>query len=275
MNQKPEWIKTIMVLLSICCISIGLKVQAADNLDCISLNRDFSQLQQAKTKGLYRHSNSSDKTEFNYAGQSTFADYLAYSRQMINSNNPQASRPCPIATPVTVLRQQRQDELRVADLIAPFELRQPNNKKAILLIHGLTDSPFLFHDLAGFFYQQGFSVRTLLLPGHATAPSDLLDVSYRQWQQAARYAIERTTLDFEQVYLGGFSTGGALIFDYLLRQPDVSPNIAGLLMWSPASQAKDPLAFLAGIVDWIPGLDWVNQGADTDFAKYESFAFNA
>ena len=160
-------------------------------------------------------------------------------------------------------------------MVAPFELAQDNNDKAILLIHGLTDSPFSFHDLSQYFFQQDFTVRTLLLPGHAIAPSELLNVDYEEWQQAAKFAIEETLSDYQQVYLGGLSTGGALIFDYLMQQKYVDTNIKGLFMWSPASKAKSDLVWLAQYIDAIPFVDWLDLDADIDFAKYESFPYNA
>ena len=164
---------------------------------------------------------------------------------------------------------------QVSQLVAPFELAQDNNDKAILLIHGLTDSPFSFHDLSQFFYQQGFSVRTMLLPGHGMAPSELLTVDYNEWQQATRFAIEQTLNDYQQVYLGGLSTGGALIFDYLMQKKNIDEKIKGLFMWSPASKAKSDLAWLAKYIDAIPFVDWLDLDADIDFAKYESFPYNA
>ena len=271
---------SIATLLLVFCFT----AVAAPALDCVSVHQDFSHLQVAKAQGLYRDSQSADAPVFQFAALPPFSEYLAFSSQLIESRNPHAARPCPISSPVTAIQhsanqhpanQQSSQPVRVSDLIQPFELRQPDQKKAILLIHGLTDSPYLFHDLAGYFYQQGFTVRTLLLPGHGTVPADLIDVTDLQWRQAAQYAIERTVQDFDQVYLGGFSTGGALIFDYLMHKTSVSNKIAGLLMWSPASAPKDSMAFLAGVVDLIPGFDWLDKGADTDFAKYESFAINA
>ena len=192
--------------------------------------------------------------------------------------NPQGERPCPIVSPTTrVLAKQNKwpEQGRVSDLVAPFELSQENNNKGILLLHGLTDSPYVFHDLAAFYHQQGFTVRTLLLPGHGTAASDLIDVDVEQWRTAASYGIGRMLLDFEQVYLGGFSTGGALILDYLMAREDVDDKVSGVFLWSPASKASSDLAWLARYVDAIPFVDWLGKEADTDFAKYESFPFNA
>lgn len=46
-------------------------------------------------------------------------------------------------------------------------------------------------------------------------------------------------------------------------------------MWSPASKAKNDSSWLAQYVDWIPFVDWIDLDSDTDFAKYESFPYNA
>ncbi|MEI6895307.1 MAG: alpha/beta fold hydrolase [Colwellia sp.] len=212
---------------------------------------------------------------------SNYQQYLIAAYQVIENRNPKANMPCPIITDTyRQLAQQNHWSAtpKISQLVAPYELTQSsqnNETKAILLIHGLTDSPFSFHDLSQFFYQQGFTVRTLLMPGHGTAPSDLLTVEYSAWQQAARFAIEQTLKDFDEVYLGGLSTGGALIFDYLMQQKQIDKKIKGLFMWSPASKAKSDFAWLAKYVDMIPFVDWINLDADIDFAKYESFPFNA
>ena len=84
--------------------------------------------------------------------------------------------------------------------------------------------------------------------------------------------------DFDQVLLGGFSTGSALILDQLVRgkwtESEMS-KFAGTLNWSPASKAKSDFAWMAKYIDYVPYMDYVNKGADIDFAKYESFPFNA
>ncbi|MGJ8693079.1 MAG: alpha/beta hydrolase [Thalassotalea sp.] len=256
--------------------------------DCLTINQDPDYILQLIGSGQYRKANKVSKAalpSFDFKVSNSFAQYLAYAEQWVALKKPLAELPCPINTKtVTLIAQQKSDlsATKVKQLVAPFELKQAPKSaqsdiptKAMVLIHGLTDSPFLFHDLADFFYQQGFTVRTLLLPGHGTAPSDLLDVSYQDWQQAADYIIDRTLLDFDQVYLGGFSTGGALIFNHLMQQKTVNSKIKGMLMWSPASKAKSELAWLAGYIDYLPFVDWVDKDADIDFAKYESFPFNA
>ncbi|WP_259337931.1 carboxylesterase [Colwellia sp. RSH04] len=253
----------------------------AKQATCLDFSFEQKDIEQQIAAGKYRESHNplaDERIHFSFETNLSFDQYIQYSHQLIAAQNPRAELPCPIYTKtfnqLAVLNSWAK-EPTIAQLVAPFELTQPDAKKAVLLIHGLTDSPYSFHDLAQFFYQQGFTVRTLLLPGHGTAPAQLQDVSYQEWQQAAKYGIERTLQDFEQVYLGGFSTGGALIFDYLMHQEVVDEKISGLLMWSPASKAKSDLAWLAKYVDYIPFVDWIDLSMDADFAKYESFPYNA
>lgn len=251
--------------------------------DCVTINQDVEHMLTLKASGEFRTSlrpQALADVRFNFQSNQPFEDYLAYAEKLVELKKPQAHIPCPINTATQTLYAQQRNEpspraLTVKDFVIPFELKQNNNDKVIVLIHGLTDSPYSFHDLAYYFYQQGFNVRTLLLPGHGTAPSDLLGISYHDWQQAADYIIKRSLLDYEQVYLGGFSTGGALIFNHLMQQQQVSEKIKALFMWSPASKAKSNLAWLAAWVDYIPFVDWVDKEGDIDFAKYESFPFNA
>ncbi len=246
--------------------------------DCLSIQDDYVSLIES---GKYRFANEVEGellANVDFKKLSSYQEYLTNAYQVVVNKNPRASMPCPIVTETyqqLAKKNQWSKTPKVSQLVAPFELTQNTNEKAILLIHGLTDSPFSFHDLSQFFYQQGFTVRTLLLPGHGVAPSELLNTDYQAWQQAATFAIDQTLNDYEQVYLGGLSTGGALIFNYLMQQKQVDEKIKGLFMWSPATKAKSDLAWLAQYIDGIPFVDWIDLDADIDFAKYESFPYNA
>jgi len=261
--------------------SLAAEADKAGSRDCLAANWDYAGIEQLISDGRYRYvrQDADNKhPEFSFNSELDFGQYLQHATRLIESANPRANRPCPLFTDTYKLLAQQNNwsgTPNVSRLVAPFELKQAKAGKAILLIHGLTDSPFMFHDLAHFYYRQGFTVRTLLLPGHGTAASDLLEVELSQWQQAAAYGITRMLKDFDQVYLGGFSTGGALILDYLQRQQAPDAKIKGVFMWSPASKAYSELAWLAQYLDYVPMLDWLDLDADIDFAKYESFPYNA
>jgi len=304
MDSKMR-IKEKIGFLSVCLLLIGQVAKASETsfkYDCININQDFQHIAQLIDQPNYRFSkhvsnkntadekNGNQSATFSYQADQDFQQYISYASHLIQRKNPQANRPCPIVSRASKLLAKQNNwtkEPVVSQLIAPFELKpvpdeqgtkhpsRSKPSKGILLIHGLTDSPFVFHDLAAFFGEQGFTVRTLLLPGHGTAAGDLIGISYKQWQKAASYGINRMLKDFDQVYLGGFSTGGALIFDHLMQQKSVDKKIKALMMWSPASKAKSELAWLAKYVNYIPFVDWIDVDADVDFAKYESFPYNA
>ena len=263
----------ILLLALVSTLSYSQEVK-----DCLSIQNNYVSLIES---GNYRFANeSAGKTpkSINFSELTSYQEYIAAAHSLIVDKNPKATMPCPIITDTYLQLSTLNSWPKIpqtSHLVAPYELAQEKNDKAILLIHGLTDSPFSFHDLSQYFYQQGFTVRTLLLPGHGIAPSELLNTQYSEWQKAAKFAIEETLNDYQQVYLGGLSTGGALIFDYLMQQEQVDDKIKGLFMWSPASKAKNDLAWLAKYVDKIPFVDWIDLDADIDFAKYESFPYNA
>lgn len=250
--------------------------KASSSLNCVTINNDLAQIEKFKQAGTYRFTKGGvQRINFDFASNKPFQDYLAAARAHINAQNPKANMPCPISTP-TSKRLYADKPLQVVDLIAPFELKADNEKAAVLLIHGLTDSPYLFHDLANSFVEQGISVRTLLLPGHGTAAEALVDIDQADWRQAASYAIKSMLNDFDNVYLGGFSTGGALVVDYLNRNnlnESELQKLKGVMLWSPASEAKAGMAWAAKYVSWFT--DYLDEAADIDFAKYESFPANA
>ena len=275
-------LQSILLLASMTWTSAGLASQELPlSVNCININEDLTRVAQLKESGQLRsESNKFPVEAFDFMSDRPFADYLSYAREWILAKNPKGEMLCPLESKISPLTQANLelDLQQVVDLVAPFELKVPGSEQVVLLIHGLTDSPFLFHDLAYEFYQQGLNVRTLLLPGHGTAPSALVDTTEKQWRQAAGYAMRQALSDYKQVYLGGFSTGGALILDQLSHgkwSPSQLDKIKGLLLWAPASKAKSDFAWAAKYLDFVPFVDWLNKGADIDFAKYESFPLNA
>ena len=270
MSMSLNRILLAFALLTTSCFAIS-------QTNCVTQLTDLNYIMQSKEQGLLRFEKSEPASGFAYQTTQTYDDYLSYAYQHILSANPRASMPCPIQTAtyqLLVKQQQRPHTAKIVDLIAPFELRQNNTQKAVLLIHGLTDSPFTFHDLAKIYFEQGYNVRTLLLPGHGTAADALSSVTAKQWQQAVDYAIARTSQDFEQVILGGYSTGAALLVNSLTLNP-ISPKITALMLFSPATEPHNKNGWLAKWIDRIPFVNWIDKDADIDFAKYESFPLNA
>ncbi|WP_394193898.1 alpha/beta hydrolase [Pseudoalteromonas atlantica] len=268
---------TISLFSLFASLCFSVTAFAATGVNCVSQLTDLDFIISSKNQGHLRFQNTPSEHHFTYQTDTSFNEYLDFSYQHILHSNPRAVMPCPLSTTTykqLVKQGSRPEEPNIVDLIAPFELRQPDNQKAVLLVHGLTDSPFTYHDLAQVYFQQGYTVRTLLLPGHGTAPNALKDVNAQQWQQATDYAVNRTLKDFEQVVLGGYSTGAALLINYLTTRP-MNEKIKALMLFSPASEPHNKNGWAAKWIDLIPFVNWIDEDADIDFAKYESFPWSA
>ena len=211
-----------------------------------------------------RHQASGLNTRFN-GDQLAFADYVAQSRDMIRKTHTAANAA----------------ELdKIVDGNAPFELKPPTScpsghgkpyRRGVLLTHGLTDSPYSMRHLAAFFQENCFRVMAILLPGHGTQPGDLLDISWQEWAKAEAYGTEQLAAEVDEVYLAGFSTGGALS----VYQSQNDTRVRGLFLFSPALKV-DSMAALANVHKYrVFGYAWLDVMPDKDFYKYESFPKNA
>jgi esterase/lipase len=214
-----------------------------------------------------RHHASGLNSQFN-GGQSEFADYVATQREMIAKARSGAGTA---------------NSEKIIDGNAPFELkptgkyplgREKPYKRGVLLIHGLTDSPYFMRHLAAFFQENGFRVMTVLLPGHGTQPGDLLDVRWQEWAKTVAYGTDKLAAEVNEIYLAGFSAGGTLSVYQSLRDECV----CGLFLFSPAFKIS-PKAACANLhkpYSWlIPSAKWINIMPDRDIYKYESFPKNA
>ncbi|KZN46547.1 alpha/beta hydrolase [Pseudoalteromonas luteoviolacea] len=249
-------------------ISILCTIDVAAH-DCTTLPASLQQFVDGKQAGEYRVANDVGGATISVSNDLAFTHYIENTKALIEARNKRAYLPCPLPR----LTQSQGQATKVADHLAPYELKQTNDNKAILLIHGLTDSPYIFNAVAHDLYKQGFNVRTLLLPGHGTAADDLRHVSNQDWQQHVQYAIKRTAADFKQFAIMGFSTGAALAtIEVSKSRPK---NLAALVLVAPATESHNKKSWLAQWVDWLPFVDWLDKDADLDFAKYESFPLAA
>jgi len=90
---------------------------------------------------------------------------------------------------------------------------------AVVLLHGLTDTPYSLRHIADNYRQQGFIAIGIRLPAHGTVPGALTRVHWQDWLAATRLAVreaKRLTGPDAPLYLVGFSNGGALAMKYTL-----------------------------------------------------------
>lgn len=166
---------------------------------------------------------------------------------------------------------------------APFALQPSGDfprggekpyRRGVLLTHGLSDSPYHMRHLGEFFRRSGFRVMAVLLPGHGTQPGDLLDVHWEDWAEAVAYGTQCLEEEVDEVYLAGFSAGGALS----LLQAQRDERVRGLFLFSPALEiaARARWASMSRFYGWmLPRGAWLSVMPDRDRYKYESFCMNA
>jgi len=166
----------------------------------------------------------------------------------------------------------RSNSLPMANLNAPQEWRPVGEARGgVLLVHGLGDSPWSFHDLAPELARQGFLVRSVLLPGHGTVPEDMLEVTLEDWR---RTVAEQTALlkrDAGLVFLGGFSTGANLVLDEAYS----TQGVAGLLLFSPAFRSSVPFGWVTPLLRHLrPWLVHPDTETETIPVRYSNVPTN-
>lgn len=197
-----------------------------------------------------------------HGGHGSFQDYIQHMQNVIRAGRVDL-------TPENIAK--------IMAANSPFELRPTNpNKKGILLIHGLYDSPLSIQDIAQHWVDKGYLVRGMLLPGHGTVPGDLLTIRYTEWIKAAHFGVRSFKNQVDELYLAGFSTGGTLV----LGQALTHSGIDGLLLFAPALKPKPLIGYFISLhqilLNWkLTHRAWYGRLPQKSYAKYESFNYNA
>ena len=171
-----------------------------------------------------------------------------------------------------------------ADWNRSFELPAEAPTGGVLLLHGMSDSPYSLRTLGRRLNQQGYWVIGLRLPGHGTAPSGLLDVQWEDMAAAVRLGAAHLAakVGSRPIHFIGYSTGAPLALDFALDalEGKAAPVPAGLVLISPAI-GLHPAAALAvwkrrlSAVPGLGGLAWLLVEREFDPFKYNSFTTNA
>lgn len=150
-------------------------------------------------------------------------------------------------------------------LNTPFSCGE-SSSVGVLLVHGLGDSPYFFHDIARDLCASGYQVRTLLLPGHGSKPGDMLNADFALWKSVTAHHISLFAKEAETLFLGGFSTGANLVTLAAHSRDD----IAGLLLFSPAYESN---FFATRFAPYITGIyPWPNLEPEDNPTRYNSVA---
>jgi len=165
-----------------------------------------------------------------------------------------------------------------------FELPYSTPSAGVLLLHGMSDSPYSLRSLGQRLNAGGAWVVGLRVPGHGTVPSGLVHVQWEDMASAVRLAMHHLhkKVGERPLYIVGYSNGGALAVLYTLSAledtslalPDrlvlISPEI-GVTKLAALAAWQERLGHLLG----LRKLSWNSIGVEYDPFKYQSFALNA
>jgi alpha-beta hydrolase superfamily lysophospholipase len=163
---------------------------------------------------------------------------------------------------------------------------EPDGKAvgAVVLLHGLTDSPYSLRHVAERYRDRGYVAIGLRVPGHGTVPAGLTDVRWEDWMAATRLAVRearRRVPAPAPLHLVGFSNGGALAMKYALdvvENPQL-PRADRLVLFTPMIGVTRFARFagLAGLPAMLPafaGAAWLSNLPEFNPFKYNSFPVN-
>ncbi len=165
-----------------------------------------------------------------------------------------------------------------------FEFTQESPKAGILLLHGMSDSPYSLRNIGQSLHEAGATVVGLRIPGHGTAPSGLVELHWQDMAAAVKLAMNhlQKTCDGQPLYIIGYSNGSALAIHYVLSilEDQKLPKPDGLVLVSPAIGVTPLAAFAVwqarlGHLLGLEKLAWNAIEIEYDPYKYNSFAVNA
>ena len=164
-----------------------------------------------------------------------------------------------------------------------FELTTDSPRAGVLLLHGLSDSPYSMRSIGSRLHKAGAWVVGLRVPGHGTAPSGLVDIKWEDMAAAVRLAMHhlQDKTGSQPLYIVGYSNGGALAVHYALETLDdkTLPSVDRMVLLSPEIGVI-PLAALAiwqarlGHLLGLQKLEWTDILPEYEPYKYGSFAVN-
>ena len=92
-----------------------------------------------------------------------------------------------------------------------FEFIHENNcRRAVLLFHGMTGSPFEMKKMGRALFEADFDVFCYCLPGHGTSPINIKTVRWEDWYNDSALHYTELKQKYDEVYLGGLCLGAVM-----------------------------------------------------------------
>lgn len=103
---------------------------------------------------------------------------------------------------------------------------EQNNKRAVLLCHGLTGSPFEMKKFGKYVADNGYDTFCVCLPGHGEKQAEIYTVTYEEWQSHMDEAFQYLCENYEEVFVAGLCLGAVLSLSLAEKYKDKVKGIA-------------------------------------------------
>ncbi|QIR14869.1 alpha/beta hydrolase [Shewanella aestuarii] len=228
------------------------------------------------------------KNEYNQQlGLRSFTEYLDLEAKLFKELDKKVYQKyrADIASPINRYERQSLSDpaLWPTDWNRSFEWPNPDAEFGLLLLHGMSDSPYSLSHIAQH-YQHQAHILGLRLPGHGTIPAGLNDITWPDLAGAVTLATAhlKSQLKDKPLYVVGFSTGAALALNHELEALSINKATSydKMIFMSPAA-GLTPMAqgaYWQSMLGRLLGqekLYWNSIETEYDPFKYMSFAVNA
>ncbi len=132
---------------------------------------------------------------------------------------------------------------------SPFDF--PGDDRGILLLHGLTGSPYDMRVVGWHLAAQGFAVAAPVMAGHGGTVDDLAQVRWQDWVAGAAAALDRLRARCRTVMVVGQSMGGLCALTLAATRNDVAA-VASLAapLWLEGLSAR--------VARWVAPGGWLH-----------------
>jgi alpha-beta hydrolase superfamily lysophospholipase len=160
-----------------------------------------------------------------------------------------------------------------------------NATGVVVLLHGLSDSPYSMRSLAELYRRHGFIALVPRMPGHGTVPAGLIREGRHAWYATVEMAMAEATRRAQgrlPVQLVGYSNGGALALVHVMRRIERGErsDVDRIVLLSPMIEvnAFARYAGLAGLPAYFGRYAksaWLDLLPEYNPFKYNSFPVHA
>ena len=141
-----------------------------------------------------------------------------------------------------------------------------DGQMACYIIHGFTGSTYEMNELGKYMASQGITAVADILPGHGTSPKDCNTKIYQDWIDSVREGYDRLSAEKEEVFVVGFSMGGALTLNLAMER-----DLPGIVLYAPIIKHKKWTVYLTPFVAPFKEFEDKKQFYKNDKIKPQTF----